>query len=604
MLRRSAFISTPLTLIQPKQLKRRTSSNREPSKRTPVLCHPVLQRAIAEKKLDDIGRTVHLNSDGTLCSPLLCETNIPPFWKDALNCAVDLFVQQLGDSLHSLYLRGSVAAGHAYADGRSDLDFIALSTSRATPPQLRQFPFVRRVDVSYYDPDVLPSNVRFILLAYCVHVHGVDVRPSLGCIRPSTHLLMNIRADLQLAIDHQWFLKRALRALVDALGPELCLHARDVVPCARILVEARPQYAEIAARAAVATASSEPNEALARDIADWADTEYIAIRCGRQSFNFRMAPPAPAPSMGRVLQALISDNLFAVQGLLTLFRNPASHHLLKSNRPFIRDEFRDIALSNTKPVREVRGACLSSIFVDGMDLSEPVIYRDALARDTRYLRDCTALIRDLSSTFHPADVRVSDRPEFTFCRMNHGWTGFVAPSTLVRMSPREFLQRACDSTTRVYMQTEVSPSERLFPIEAGVAQRERRWMCTHGAVSTLHYDAAHSALAVLTGAKRMVFFPPQALPRMGVYTEGHPLARRAMLDLSRPDAALFGDFWHFDANTALETWIRPGDVVVFPAFWSHYTESHSEKDELCAAHTIRWVGKVGGQIGTMPCFGV
>ncbi len=58
---------------------------------------------------------------------------------------------------------------------------------------------------------------------------------------------MNIRADLQLTSDRQWFLKRALRVLVDALTPNLCLHACDAIPCARILLEPHPQYAEIAA---------------------------------------------------------------------------------------------------------------------------------------------------------------------------------------------------------------------------------------------------------------------------------------------------------------------------------------------------------------------
>ncbi len=77
------------------------------------------------------------------------------------------------------------------------------------------------------------------------------------------------------------------------------------------------------------------------------------------------------------------------------------------------------------------GARLNLIFLNGMDSCESVIYCDALAHDVRYLRDCMKLIEDLSSTFRPSGMRVSDGPDFSFCRMNCGWTGFVAPSTVL-----------------------------------------------------------------------------------------------------------------------------------------------------------------------------
>lgn len=589
MVHKTAFVHTSLTLPRVNLAQNCRLRKHVRIKRTPIFCHPALQSAIKQKKLDDIGRTVHLNSNGTLCSPLLSDTNVSSDWNDAIDYAVELLACQLGDSLRSLYLRGSVAAGHAYLDGRSDLDFIALSTTRATPPELRQFPFVRRVDISYYDPEELPSNVRFILLAYCVHLYGVDVRHQFGCIRPGADSLMNIRADLKRARNHQWFLKRALRSLVDALGPSIRLHARDIVPCARILAQARPQFAQVACRATVAAASLKPDESIVRDIADWCDIEYIGIRCGKQSFSMRMAPSSSVPSMSVLLQSVVKDNLFAARGILSLLRNDNSIRFSTFVPSFVRDKLPEIAISNMNSVKEVYNTRLSSIFRDDIELNEPIIYRRALEPNTSYLNDCTKLIEELHTSFYPADVRVSSGAEFMFCRMNHEWDGFIAPSTLVRMSPREFLYRACDSQGRVYMQTEVSLNERLFRIKSGVAQRERRWICTHGTVSTLHYDAAHSALAVLTGVKRMLFFPPNALPRMGVYLDGHPLARRAMVDLTRPNAALFSDFWRFDADEALEVWIYPGDVVVFPAFWSHYTESHAAEHELCAAHTVRWV---------------
>ncbi len=43
-------------------------------------------------------------------------------------------------------------------------------------------------------------------------------------------------------------------------------------------------------------------------------------------------------------------------------------------------------------------------------------------------------------------------------------------------------------------------------------------------------------------------------------------------------------------------------MVVFPAFWTHYTESSADEDKLCTAHTIQWSGKLGGQIGTVLAY--
>jgi Cupin-like domain len=168
------------------------------------------------------------------------------------------------------------------------------------------------------------------------------------------------------------------------------------------------------------------------------------------------------------------------------------------------------------------------------------------------------------------------------------------------MTGSEFAARcsASDSTTeRVYMQTIARPSERVIaPLHqrglVDAAQDERVWVSTHGAVSTLHYDASHSVLAQCVGRKRILFFPPSCLKVLGIYPKGHPLHRRSRVDLtaSRNSAAargLFADFWNAvrEDSIAIEALLNPGDVITFPPFWSHYAITTSP---WSVSHTFRF----------------
>jgi oxalate decarboxylase/phosphoglucose isomerase-like protein (cupin superfamily) len=103
-----------------------------------------------------------------------------------------------------------------------------------------------------------------------------------------------------------------------------------------------------------------------------------------------------------------------------------------------------------------------------------------------------------------------------------------------------------------------------------LTQQPRLWVSPAGAVSPLHYDKSHSFLVQVTGTKRMLFFSPDQLYRLYCYPDTHILRRRSRINLARPD---FETFPLFVEAAALEVVLQPGDVVCFPSFWSHYTES-------------------------------
>lgn len=246
---------------------------------------------------------------------------------------------------------------------------------------------------------------------------------------------------------------------------------------------------------------------------------------------------------------------------------------------------------------------------------EPAVFRQAAEHYA-----CSATLK--SYRFSPSclavsdkvvDVRVSRSNVFVFCRGQHEWIRrgeFVPPSVALRMSEREFLQRCLRSNERgadanrsllggdyelerVYMQTRIAQNVAILEPAARrhagltVLQEERVWVSTEGSVSSLHYDASMSALIQVVGKKRMVFFPPEAIPLIGIYPAGHPLHRRARVDLSRACAAnevLFSEFWKRADSFAQEVVLEPGDVCVFPQAWAHYTESLT----FSVSHTFRW----------------
>ena len=168
-------------------------------------------------------------------------------------------------------------------------------------------------------------------------------------------------------------------------------------------------------------------------------------------------------------------------------------------------------------------------------------------------------------------------------------------------------------------------------------QPPRLWLSQAGSTSSLHYDSSVSVLAQAHGLKRMLLYPPSALARAALYPDWHPLRRRSAVRLDagfdedgsarRAFPRWAGEEERFededeDANEnenerfagvgadaraaaghlgglnaskpnrathagvdstrstiftsppgAWEAVLGPGDVLVFPPRWAHYTES-------------------------------
>jgi uncharacterized protein len=111
-------------------------------------------------------------------------------WREAIDYARDLEILRLGNRLHSLYLRGSVARGTAIP-GRSDIDLFAVlfddSAPRPAPPEfgdfLGRYPFVAGIESSH----ITLANIhgpfhyyRFVMKVSAVCIHGEDLLPAIA----------------------------------------------------------------------------------------------------------------------------------------------------------------------------------------------------------------------------------------------------------------------------------------------------------------------------------------------------------------------------------------------------------------------------------------
>lgn len=300
-------------------------------------------------------------------------------------------------------------------------------------------------------------------------------------------------------------------------------------------------------------------------------------------------------------------------GVRIMARNGVRRLSRIADRDFslVEDDLPAIRISSFRDPARKENASLVDC-VSGVD--EPLLFRGAASVAAKRAAALGSFydycISSLSSSGRLCQVRVSPNSNFIFCRSSHALISsgaFSPPSVTVEMRESEFAARCVKNhalpniayprqySERVYMQSALPNSACLLPRlqTISVTQQERVWFSTKGSVSALHYDASHSILIQIIGRKRMLFFPPEALPGIGVYPLGHPLHRRARVNIAsdacEANRALFDSFWSSDfCADAVEVILRPGDVCTFPPGWSHYTESLDQS----VSHTFRFSPKL------------
>lgn len=489
------------------------------------------------------------------------------------------------------------------------------------------------------------SAMQILLRHYAVPLHGsllgLDLAPAGADFE--SHVAMDIRNDerrflaamadgdphVQL-VALQWLCKRCLRAVADLCCRTSKVHCRDLVPCYQAGVARYPQHARtLLLVLQVACACPENQLAgltmpellgqgaiVAAHAVELVEDLFLQARFHPSECNIGrlMESPPAITAMDRSPAVLLRG--VAEQCVASLrFYMPSSRPKHKDRKPFLRSELPHLALRPVNSVKERKchdislqkqsSGSLTPLLTED---SEPVVFRNAGYFCQVAEMDTDAILEKLVQTNITAECRVSAGNVVTFCRSQHAWIDeelFTPPSVVKSLDIYDAIERLQvdnrfeqyerqpGQKEHIYIQTSVARNLQLFK-DTGVrkvatAQSERVWISTHGTVSSLHYDASHSALFQRAGRKRMVFFPRLALGSLGVYPLGHPLHRRARVDLSNATSPLFHEFWHDWAHQVVDVVVNAGDLLLFPPGWAHYTESLAGHDkELSISHTFRY----------------
>lgn len=153
-----------------------------------------------------IGRYLQQDADGWLLSDSHWD-KVPEHWREVLAIVVEAYRRQLGEQIHSIYLRGSVAAGLGI-DGHSDLDTFALvydekahweplAWGKGLETDLRKkFSFVREVEVvrsGISAAALVNPFLAAMLKLQSICLWGENLIPHLPKVKPSFALARNYR---------------------------------------------------------------------------------------------------------------------------------------------------------------------------------------------------------------------------------------------------------------------------------------------------------------------------------------------------------------------------------------------------------------------------
>ncbi len=219
---------------------------------------------------------MEIDQDGCLVNETAKE-NITGKWKDIVDEAIEVYGRHLGDALHSLYLRGSVARGKAI-DGVSDVDTIAILNS--SPDELavldlswtkveqaalhEKYPFQTRVEFYFLSKDDISFTDQFIIQSQSVCIYGEDISEGVGKILFSRSTILklidenkintkieNARSTIKESDDSRkiakmtsWIAKRFLRVGVLLAALKEPTYTRDLYPSYELFAAQYPEKAD------------------------------------------------------------------------------------------------------------------------------------------------------------------------------------------------------------------------------------------------------------------------------------------------------------------------------------------------------------------------
>jgi len=258
-----------------------------------------MSKDLSEQRIMPIGKVLHTDSEGFLVSQSSMENIVQP-WDEPVQELVEKFRAELGDEMHSLYIRGSLVRGTAIK-GVSDIDGLVLvrgdpkdidwSWRREFATELREkYPFVMGVDFGKASVDSVMNGehkVRaFLIKTLSACAAGEDISDRLPRVKPGRDALIarwkfeeKIRPDYftepDITLKHRtkWTGKQILRAGMELVMEDEQAYSRDLYPCYELFSRHYPEKEAAMRRAlkqALFSAEDEADFAAMRDdIGPW-----------------------------------------------------------------------------------------------------------------------------------------------------------------------------------------------------------------------------------------------------------------------------------------------------------------------------------------------
>ena len=215
-----------------------------------------------------IGSYLYVDENGFIVNPASIE-KLQPKWAPVVRKVKEGYLKHFGESLHSVYIRGTVAKGEAI-ENVSDVDSFAVVTLPSekidgswakdfAKEVMAEYPFVAGVEVDSIPLQELEKHKadQLMLKTQSVCVYGENLADKIAPMKPGKAMAQHVKyikreilktrewfqgdhTDVEIRRKCTWIMKRLLRSGFELVMERSQKYTRDLYPCYKGFAEYYP----------------------------------------------------------------------------------------------------------------------------------------------------------------------------------------------------------------------------------------------------------------------------------------------------------------------------------------------------------------------------